>query len=219
VHPIGERAKELLPSVLLTLASIIQALSLEVLWSSASDAPHLWSGGPAAVAGWLQVAAVFQTILLIWVYYAHLIMRFRWVPTLRDSLVPFGLGIVQFVLAELLRPDRRHLWCYTLAGLFVFAAWASVAIFRSAQRDPDNDWYFAVVKDSQAARFGPAVLSVGGLLALGVLLQGRGSGGNFGIAAMALANAILLGQIALQRYYWNRSLSLREMAVGQVAPW
>ena len=217
MQPIGERAKELLPSVLLTLASIIQALSLEVLWSSAEESPHLWSGGAVAVAGWLQVAAVFETILLIWLYYAHLIMRFRWVPALRDSLVPFGLGIVQFVLAELLRPDHRHFWLYTLAGLFVFAAWASTAIFRSAQKDPDNDWYFVAVQDGLAARFGPVVVSVGGFLALGVLIQRSGAGGAFGVAAMGLANAILLGQIALQRFYWNRSLALRAAPAGEVA--
>ena len=215
MHPIGERAKELLPSVLLTLASIIQALSLEVLWSSASEAAHLWNGGAAAVAGWLQVAAVIETILLIWIYYAHLIMRFRWVPALRDSLVPFALGLVQFVLAELLRPEHRALWCYVLAGLFVFAAWASTSIFRSAQQDPDNDWYFAVVRDSALARFGPALVTVGALAALGATLQVRGAGGAFGIAAMALVNALLLIQIALQRFYWNRSLGLRaEPAAG-----
>jgi hypothetical protein len=208
VQPIGRRAKEALPTVLLTLASIIQALSLEVLWSSASDAPHLWAGGAAAAAGWLQVAAVFETILLVWLYYAHLIMRFWWVPTVRDSLIPFGVGIAQFVVAELLRPAQLHLWFYALAALFVYATWASVAMFRSAQQDPDNDWYFAVVHDGPAARFVPAVVSIGGFGVLGAATQAVGAGGPWSVAAVAAANVILLGQIALQRFYWTRSLAL-----------
>jgi hypothetical protein len=208
VQPIGRRAKELLPSVLLTLASIIQALSLEVLWTSASGASHLWGGGAAVLAGWLQVAAVFETILLVWLYYAHLVMRFWWVPTVRDSLIPFGVGLGQFAVAELLQPSQLPLWFFALAALFVYATWASVAMFRSAQQDPDNDWYFAAVHDGPAARFGPSLVSIGGFSALGAVTHVVGAGGPWSVAAVAAANAILLGQIALQRFYWTRSLAL-----------
>jgi hypothetical protein len=206
LNPIAERAKELLPAVLLTLASIIQALSLEVLREGAQQAPHLWVPGPARLAGWLQVAGTFVSVMLVWVYYAQLVMRFRWVPSLRDSVIPFGFGLGQFALGELLEPGRMHVWLYVVAGLFLYAAWASTATLRAAEADPDNAWYLEIVAQGLLARFGIAAATVLALLALGGITQRVGSGGAWGVAAMLAANAILLFQLALQRHYWNRSV-------------
>jgi hypothetical protein len=206
VNPIAERAKELLPAVLLTLASIIQALSLEVLWEGAQQAPHLWIAGPTRFAGWLQVAGTFLAVMLVWVYYAQLVMRFRWVPTLRDSLIPFGFGLGQFALGELLRADRMHAWLYVVSGLFVYATWASTATLRAAQADPDNAWYVAIAEQGLVARFGIAAATVLALFGLGAITHRVGGGGAWGVAAMLAANAILLFQLVLQRRYWSRSV-------------
>jgi hypothetical protein len=206
VNPIGERTKELLPSVLLTLASIIQALSLEVLWEGAQQAGHLWVPGSQRLAGWLQVSATFLAVVLVWVYYAQLVMRFRWVPTLRDSAIPFGFGLGQFALGELLDPSRMHAWLYVVAGLFVYAAWASSTTLRVAEADPDNAWYFETFDRRLVARFGLAAATVFSFVALGLVTQRIGAGGRWGIAAMLAANALLLGQLAVQRLYWNRSV-------------
>jgi len=202
----SERAKDMLPSVLLTLTSILQALALEVLWSSASGETHLWDGGGAALAGWLQVAAVVETALLIWIFYAHLLMRFRWVPSMRDSLVPFGLGLGQFALAELLRPDQVALWCLVLATLFAFAMYSSIGIFRSAEADPENAWYFADHPPDFRERYGPAIATVSVLLAIAALAAWSGPGGAGQVVAMALVNAVLFAQLELQRIYWSRSI-------------
>lgn len=209
---VGERAKELLPSVLLTLTSIIQALALEVLWSAASGAAHLWGGGAAAVAGWLQVAAVFQMILVVWLYYAQLVMRFRWMPMVRDSVIPFGLGLAQFVLAEMLQPERLHFWFFAFAATFAYAAWASNATIRAAWADPDNAWYFARFDARLVSRFGMPVAMIATWIGLGAVTAHVGPGGRWAVAALALTNALLLGQIALQRHYWNRSVLGRAAA-------
>jgi hypothetical protein len=74
------RSKELLPSVLLTLSSIIQALALEVLWSSITSRDDLWTATTTSFITWLQVAAVFQTIVLVWVLYALCVLNIRPVP-------------------------------------------------------------------------------------------------------------------------------------------
>lgn len=208
MQPVGERAKELLPSVLLTLTSILQALSLEVLWSSASGATHLWGGDAAAIAGWLQIAAVFETVVLIWIFYAHLLMRFRWVPSMRDSIVPFGLGLGQFALAELLQPERLAVWCLLLAALLAYAMACSIAIFRAAERDPDNAWYFAVHQPRARDRYGPAIATVSVQLGIAALAAWTGPGSVGHVVAMALVNVLLFAQIELQRMYWNRSIRL-----------
>lgn len=171
MHPVGERAKELLPSVLLTLMSIMQALTLEVPRSSASGSAHLWQPGAARIAGWLQVIAVIETILLVCVYYAHLVMRLRWIPTMRDSVIPFGFGIGEFVVAEMLAPERLALW---------FAAVAALGL-------------------------------------LGGLNVQIGAGGTWAVFATAAVAAILLAQLALQRYSWNRSVRELSRAGGRGA--
>lgn len=209
MHPVARRAKSLQADVLLTLTSIIQGLSLEVLWSSASDTPQLWAAGAPRVVAWLQVAAVFQVIVLIWLYYVHLVMRFRWVPTVRDSVVPFALGAGQFVLAETLQPERLHLWIYATAAVFLFAAWASVATFRSAQNDPDNAWYFSAIDYSLFDRMLPPALTLAFLLALAGVTQAVGSDGTWAVFAEVGVNAVLLAQIVMQRYYWRRSVELQ----------
>jgi hypothetical protein len=206
MHPAAERAKQQLPSVLLTLTSIIQALSLEVLWSSASAAPHLWAPGPAQVTGWLQVAAVFQIVVLIWLYYAQLIMRFRWVPTVGDSIVPFVFGLGQFVLAELIQPEFLHLWLYVLAAVFVIAFLSSTWTFRAARQDPDNDWYFAQFSPSPVAQYGPPAATLALILLLAAIAGWVDNSGPWAVVAMIGANLVLLVQIGLQHYYWKRTV-------------
>ena len=99
------RAKDLLPSLLLTLTSIIQALALEVLWSSIASREDLWAANESSFIVWLQIAAVFQAIVLVWVYYTHMVMRLRWIPQLQDSIIPFAFGVGEFTLATLLGPE------------------------------------------------------------------------------------------------------------------
>jgi len=213
MHPAAERAKEQLPSVLLTLTSIIQALSLEVLWSSAGAAPHLWTPGPALVTGWLQVAAVFQIVVLVWLYYAHLIMRFRWVPSLRDSIVPFIFGLGQFVLAELIQPESLHLWLYVLAAVFVVAFFSSTWTFHAARQDPDNAWYFADFVPSLVEQYGHPAATLALILLLAVIAQWTGDTGPWAVVVIVGANLILLAQIALQQYYWKLTV-LKGMKSG-----
>jgi hypothetical protein len=206
MQPVAERAKELLPGVLLTLTSIIQGLSLEVLWSSASGVPELWGEGSVRLTAWLQVAAVFQVILLIWLYYAQIIMRFRWVPTVRDSVIPFILGLGQFALAELLQPDRLDVWIYTLAAVFVFVVWVNLATFRAAEQDPDNAWFFDTFQFSATTRYGPPGITTALLIALAAITQSVGSRGRWAVAATVSVNLILLAQLQMQRGYWHRSV-------------
>ena len=67
------RPRELLPGVLLTLLSVVQALVLETLWSTVQESSVLFAGGLPAWIGWLQVAAVFQGIVIIWLFYISIV--------------------------------------------------------------------------------------------------------------------------------------------------
>ncbi len=96
-----ERAKELLPSIILTILSMVQALALELFWSRIEGSDFLWQGGLTAVAGWLQLTAMLVGMLLIWVLYVSFVLRFSWLPALEDTLIPFVIGLLELSLIHI----------------------------------------------------------------------------------------------------------------------
>ncbi len=211
LHVIRERAKRRFPSVLLTVVSIIQALALEVLWSNLSGSDHLWAGGLGAVIGWLQVSAVFAGIVLVWLFYSSLVMRLVWVPSMRDSILPFIVGAAEFLLADMLAPELLHWWFYLLAAIFGFSSWMSTSTFVRARRDPDNaDFFNNIDPQSVSSLAGPAgVLGLLVLSGVGVGIWGATSW--VALLGVSFANIALIAQILVIRHYWNRSLGLDQI--------
>ena len=52
----NKRARNLLPSIVITVLSMIQAIALELFWGKVVDAGFLWEGSWDSMIGWLQVA-------------------------------------------------------------------------------------------------------------------------------------------------------------------
>ncbi len=96
METIRAQAKEMFPTIYLTLISILQALALESLWSAINEREHLWAWNVEALTGWLQATAVAELIFFLWLAPVHVIVRFRWVVSVRDSLNPFVIGIGEF---------------------------------------------------------------------------------------------------------------------------
>ena len=128
------RAKSHLPHVLLTLLSIIQALALELFWSEVQTLEVLFTASWLAVVTWTQVTATFLGILVIWVVYATTVMRFSWVPGISDSVVPFFVGLLQFILIESLGIAGAATWFVSLAVIFGLMHGESHLIMRRARR-------------------------------------------------------------------------------------
>ena len=137
------RATELFPSVQLTVLSMIQALALELLWSRVRESAYLWTWGWEARLGWTQVAAMLLGFLVVWLFFISVVLRFRWLPAIQDSVIPFGIGLLEFALIDLMGPDSLAPWLYALAVIFAASTWASHTIFRRARRDPANREFFA----------------------------------------------------------------------------
>jgi len=216
-HPIRERATERFPSVLLTLLSIVQALALEVLWSSIQESSHLFERGFGLLIGWLQVSAVLLGIIVVWLFYSSLMLRLSWLPSTRDSVLPFVIGMLEFSLAELLSPEYLALWFYLLASMFALCSVTSMMTFKKARLDPQNAGFFEnfmpYSRASLAAPLGFFVL----LLGFGGVVQLFGPRGFVALAAIAAANAFLVLQLLVIRYFWNRSLGLSESSHGAEA--
>jgi len=197
-----------MPSVLLTLLSILQALALELLWAHVNEHEYLYEASWLALLGWVQIAATLVGVFLIWLLYSSMVMRFRWVPMTSDSLYPFIIGILQFVLIAALGPDRLGWWFVGLGVLFGATSAALQMVLRRARLDGENDEWFARIAPATWRDFYPVMGVVGMLTMIGIALGVTGHQGPLALLALLAANAVLLYQMYLNHMFWKRSMTL-----------
>ena len=203
---IRERAKNNFPMVLLTLLSIVQALALELLWSQIHEHPEFYEVSWVAVTGWMRVIATFVGILVIWLIYATNSMRFRWVPSTTDSIFPFLIGIIQFIMIDNLGPQDLGRWLIALAVIFALMSWVSQLDLKRARSDGDNAEYFDGLSPAAFKDFLPAVLTVSAITLFGLLTWQDGDVGWLARAAVAFVVVALVYQMYLTDLFWRRSM-------------
>ncbi|MEM1432758.1 MAG: hypothetical protein AAGG11_01740 [Pseudomonadota bacterium] len=203
-----QRARANLPTVLLTLASIIQAVALEMYWNRIADNEAMWALSYDALLGWLLAVAVLCGILLLWVYYAQLVMRFVWVPEIEDSLLPFGFGLLEFALIEFMDTAHIPIWFAIYGSVFLFAGWASYSTFTRAQRDPENRWFFTSGGINRRALLGPTIIAALLLWGFGLLCWVLGPPAH--LILLPVTIAVTLQQLYKQHLHWRASLSLED---------
>jgi len=204
---IRNRAREQLPMVLLTLLSIVQALALELLWSQATTSPYLFSGDPAAWLTWIQTATSFLGIIVIWLVYASTAMRFRWVPSTSDSIYPFIIGVLEFILIEMHTPERVGLWFVCMALIYALMSWVSHTKLRRARLDGENDEFFSRYAPATLRDFYPLFGIVAFLLSAGAYLQISGDRGGVATGAALCTCGILLWQMNVTARFWEMSVA------------
>ena len=203
---IAERAKEHLPTVLLTVLSIVQAIALELIWSHVLEEEALYALTFESALGWIQVAATLLGIVLIWLTYGGLVMRFRWVPSTADSILPFLVGIIEFGLIAVLGPDRLGLWFLILSLAFGTVQWIVQDSMRRARLDPDNDAFFATFPPATFRDHVPAIVTIAALSGLGIALLATGDQGVFSLVCLLIAMLAILYQVYQADYFWKRSV-------------
>ncbi len=192
---IRDRAKENLPMVLLTLLSIVQALALELLWSQVRESAYLFEMTWTAMLTWIQIGTSFLGIVVIWLVYASTAMRFRWVPSTSDSVYPFIIGLLEFILVETLAPEHMEWWFVCLSIIFGLMTWISHRTMRRARLDADNDEFFADLAPATARDFVPAFVIVSVLVLAGTYLAITGDRGIVALVAVMIAFAGLVRQL------------------------
>jgi hypothetical protein len=205
-----ERAKELVPAIILTILSMIQALAIELYWSKIESNVLLWQGNWGAVIGWLQMAVVLIGILLIWVFYVSFVLRFTWLPTLEDTLIPFLIGLLEFAMIDLMYPRPLGIWFLLLAAVYGITTATTHVSMRRARADPANEYFFRNMGPSSWRDYLGSAVSVIGLVILGVTLVIVGNQPVLAVAALLLALFALLFQYRQARRYWMHSLIQEE---------
>jgi len=207
VDSIRQRAADIFPSVMLTVLSMIQALALELLWSRVAQDSFLWGGGWEAVLGWGELLAALLGILEIWLFYISAVIRFTWVPSLYDSVLPFGIGIVEFSMIELIGPGTLAPWLLGVALLFGMSTWAGQRIALRARQLPSNEEFFTKFKPATRRDFLPATLAIGALVFLAAMIHVLGELRLLSSVAILVVIALIVQQVESTRAFWNRSLA------------
>jgi hypothetical protein len=201
------RAKEHFPMVLLTLLSIVQALALELLWSHVRGNGYIFEPSLVSVLSWIQIVATFLGLVLIWVVYASTAMRFRWVPVTSDSVYPFLIGVIEFMLIESLGPGETGKWLILIAIIFGMMVRVSHKTMQRARQDGDNDTFFSQFKPATLRDFVPQIVVVCGLAMVGMYLLVSGAGGVVALLAVLATTSILVWQFFVAAMFWKRTVS------------
>jgi len=193
--------------VLLTLLSIVQALALELLWAHLRESAYLFDMSWTALLTWVQIAANFLGIVVIWVVYASIAMRFRWVPSTSDSVYPFIIGLLEFVQIETLAPEYMGWWFVLLAMIFGLMTAVSHFKMRRARLDGENDEFFTDLKPAGVRDFLPTLAIVIGFVLAGVYLAVSGDRGVIALVAVSASLAILIRQLIVAARFWDSSVA------------
>ena len=193
--------------VLLTLLSIVQALALELLWSHIRESTYLFDMSWTALLTWIQVAANFTGIVVIWVVYASIAMRFRWVPSTSDSVYPFIIGLLEFAQIEALAPAYLGWWFALLAMTFGLMTVVTHIKMRRARLDGENDEFFADFKPATIRDFVPAAAIISSFGVASLYFGISGDRGVIALLAVSVAFAILIRQLIVAAGFWEMSVS------------
>lgn len=190
--------------VLLTLVSIIQALALELVWAKIGEGQaYLWEWSLNALVAWGTISVTLLGILQIWILYATLVVGLSWLPTLRDSLLPFVLGILEFMLISLIGPEFTALWLYVLAAVFLFGNYVAHTSFRRARAEPENEAFFRYREPATWQDFIWPFSVITFLILLGIAYTALRDPATLALFSIVFANFALIAQVFSSRRLWR----------------
>lgn len=200
------RARDMVPSIIITVLSMIQALALELYWTRLQDSDFLWNGDWLAALGWVQLVVMLLGIIQIWLMYVSLMLRFSWLPSMWDTVIPFAIGLLEFALIDLMGPDSLGIWFLGLAVVFSLSIGAAHAAHVQARKDPENDYFFDTISPAKWSDYSGSGVSITLLVVFGAVLHFTGDRGILAMVALFLAAFMLAYQLMLANRYWMHTL-------------
>lgn len=200
---IKNRAIENFPSVLLTLLSIVQAIALEEMWQQLQDSPYLYEASWASLLGWLQMGLSLLTIILVWLLYVDLAMRVRFTPTVLDTTLPFFVGLVEFLLMAMARPETLGQWTIVLAVLLALVGFINHKTMRRARQNEHNEALFKNIPQATKRDIYNRSFFVATFLLLGILLMVSGDQKWIALAVLLLIAGRLTFLLRVISRFWR----------------
>ena len=196
--------------VLLTLLSIVQALALEFLWDHVRHRTDLFELSVAVIPGWLQIAATLNVIIIIWLMYAGMLMRFRWTPTTTDSIFPFVIGLIQFLLIDIMGAEYFALWVIVLAITFGVLVFIDHRAMKRARQDGANGEFFDRYAPATIKDFVPQIIMGVTMLSAGIWLLLSGHQGWFRVVVLVGVFVAIGYETHKTAAYWRDSMGVEK---------
>ena len=206
INEISKRASEHLPAVLLTLLSIVQAVALESLWSHTISHVNFGAFSPLDILSLSLAAATLAVIVLVWLSYVSLLMRFIWVPSLADTSLPIFVGVAQFALIESATLDRIGYWFLILALIMAMVTGINQRFFRKARQDPRNREFFDGISPATRRDLLPQIIYAFAGLVMGVGFLLFKPSNWLAIVCVLIVIGVACHFAVMLNHYWNRSV-------------
>jgi predicted lysophospholipase L1 biosynthesis ABC-type transport system permease subunit len=149
-------------------------------------------------------------ILLIWLLYVSLVLRFSWLPSMEDTLIPFAIGLLEFSMVDLMGPDTLGPWFLALAALFAICTGANHAVFVRARKDPANAYFFSKIPAASWRDFAASTTIVVMLILFSAALWITGNRSGMPLAGLIFGMSAMAYQFVLTHRYWMNTLLLQE---------
>lgn len=206
MNKVRERVKFNVPAVVLTLLGIVQAFALELLWTFVAAEDALVTFNLEGVFLGLQSLSIFLAILGVWLVYASAVTRFVWVPSFLELVLPFWVGLIQFLLIELMGVKDFPIWLLLTAILFATLHWIGQTTMLKARRDPENASFFDQTSPATWRDFLSVYLITFGMLLGGGLAWALGFSLTAKVGVMIAIIVVLFSQLRQMEIWWTRSV-------------
>jgi hypothetical protein len=132
-----DRVGELLPTVFITLVSVLIGLVLSDLVSEARTRMSLWPLSLSTLRTWSQLLANGAGALSAWIVYVHVSIGRRRVPTLWDSLIAFLVPISLLVATSFVGANTSWPWFYAMSIFLALSVATSAGHLHLALSEPE----------------------------------------------------------------------------------
>ena len=175
-------------SFYLTLISMIQSLAFGYLLTTISLKDL------STPSYFLQVAGTFLVILLVWHEYAIGTMLFVWLIDFWDSTIPFGFGLIQFLLISALKQQDwpPSVWFYCLSAFAALSLWAFWNQFAKGAAHVENHRVLSLLAHEKSRTMIYVAASCCAFLAEGLLARSTPRNGGLFLTLVAVGTIILV---------------------------
>jgi hypothetical protein len=164
----SRRARQALPTIQLTLLSIIVALAFENLIEHVRNLPELWQTSTAAMLGWLQVMAITATVIAMWAGLSLQITLSSRAPGGADFLTPIAFLALLHIGIGAIGGASAHVFLYATAG---GAALGGLTLWRES-RNPQSGRRWSTGAMAALAQFALAAVTACGAVLIHAAVVG-----------------------------------------------
>lgn len=209
IEELASRLETSFRDVYLQLISVIQGVAfsflVSVVYSNISD---------LNISKWLALATSLVAILVIWQEYMVGATAFAWIPTLMDTVIPFGLGIFEFTLIIVaVGPTRYFVLALAIGYLLGSAAWGN-CWFHATRGFPINATSYSLF--GRYIRFGVYMMLAGSIILIVLFgLDSTFNNATFDVICAACVLPTILPLLLHSIWHWNLPLR-RQLGHGRL---